>query len=151
MDNKKFTNNEERENYLEEKFHEERQKQEENLLVDFDKAIEEEQNKNKPYKIKFLGKIYYVPYQMPFDFSLFFFRYCYKKINGKIVVSVPDDKLDKFIILMIGHEVVRALENTKYRPSLDFVFKELAAPILSKWGYDVNSNNNTENNIEKKI
>jgi hypothetical protein len=89
---------------------------------------------------------------MPFDFSIFFFRHCYKKINGKIVMSVPEDKMDRFITLMFGNEIVRSLENSKERPSLNFVFETLATQIMSKWGYDVNSgNNNTENNTEKKI
>lgn len=147
MDNKKFNNNKEREEFLDQKFEELQEIQEADLLMDFDKAIEEDQK--KPYTIKFLKKYYEVPRQMPFDFATFFFRYCYKKINGKIVVDVPEERIFQFIQLMFGNEMIRALEsNKKKRVSVDMVFDKLAMTILEKWGYGVSKKGN---NAEKKI
>lgn len=146
--NKKFQNNEERGKYLDEKFEEIQEAQEADLLLDFDKAIEEK--KENPYKIKFIGKYYDVPRQMPFNFATFFFRYCYKKINGKITIDVPEDKIFMFIQLMFGNEMIKALENNKQRVGIDMVFDKLALVILEKWGYGIKSKKNN-NSTEKKI
>lgn len=145
MDNKKFQSNKDREKFLDEKFEEIQEAQEADLLLDFDKAVEEA--KEKPYKIKFLGNYYDIPRQMPFNFATFFFRNCYKKVKGNITVEVPDEKLYLFIQLMFGNEFLRALENNRKRISIDVVFEKLAVTILNKWGYGVNS---TKNKMQEK-
>lgn len=145
---KRFKDNEARSNYLDQELDKLVKDQENNLLVDFDKAIEEYQNKNNFYKVKFLNEIYNIPKQMPFNFGTFFFRYCYKKINGKITIDVPDEKIMLFIELMFGKEILIPLESTDNKAPLDFVFEKLAMPILEKWGYGVK---NKSQNMEKKI
>lgn len=145
--NNKFTSNEERENFLDQKFKELQAIQEADLLLDFDKAIEEVSE--NPYKIAYAGKFYDVPRQMPFNFATFFFRHCYKKINGKLTIDVPDDKIFQFIQLMFGNEMIRALESNR-NISVDSVFEKLAIPILEKWGYGVNKDNGKYSS-QKKI
>lgn len=144
---KNFKNNDERTKYLDEQLEEIQETQEEELLIDFDKAIEELEE--KPYHIKFINKIYEVPRKMPFEFATFFFRYCYKKVKGKVMIDVPDDKLYQFIQLMFGNEMITALEtNSKRCINVDMVFDKLALKILDKWGYGVQKRQNKQ---EKKI
>src|SRR4030042_58829 len=88
---KKLKSNEEREAFLEEKFEQIQEEQEAGLLLDFDKAIEEKQA--KPFTIKILGKFYNIPKQMPFKFATFFFRHCYKKVNGKLTAFPLEHQL----------------------------------------------------------
>ncbi|OFW61774.1 MAG: hypothetical protein A2Z35_05955 [Actinobacteria bacterium RBG_19FT_COMBO_36_27] len=143
---KKLKSNEEREAFLEEKFEQIQEEQEAGLLLDFDKAIEEKQA--KPFTIKILGKFYNIPKQMPFKFATFFFRHCYKKVNGKLTVDVPEEKLFLFIQLMFGNEMLVALEHSNV--SVEDVFDTLALEILSKWGYDIKGKKGNAANTEKK-
>ena len=138
--------NAEKEKILDEKFNELQEIQEENLLIDFDKAIEE--YKSKPYYVKFNNKYFDVPRNMPLDFSMFFFRHCFKKVNGKTLIDVPEDKMFQFIKLMFGNDMLISLENSKKRIGIDQVFETLAMPILNKWGYGTVKNKN--NNIQEK-
>ena len=131
----KLNNNEDREKFLDDKLEEIKEQQEAELLIDFDQALKEKENKDKPYTVKFEGKYFNVPREMPFDFSVFFFRHCLKKKNGTIDMNLPEDKMMEFIKLMFGADMLRALETSKKRPSIDFVFSKLSAPILEKWGY----------------
>lgn len=131
----RFTSNKEREEYLDSQLNELAEHQEAELLLDFDKAIEEHEKQNIPYKIKFNNKFHFVPREMPFDFATFFFRYCYKKVNGKIKMDVPEEKMMRFIELMFGKDMLRALESGKKRVDMLFVFEKLSMKILDKWGY----------------
>lgn len=143
--NKNAKNNKDREEYLENKFNVLQQNQEEELLLDFDKCIDE--NKN-PFQIKFLNKKFELPRQMPFSFATFFFRHCYKKNNGKITVDVPEDKILRFIELMFGQEMLKALESNP-KVGINDVFDKLAVKVLDEWGYGVKGK--TEGQTEKKI
>jgi hypothetical protein len=136
--------NNERMALLDEKLDELRDEQEKDLLLDFDKAIEEKQG--KPYTIKFKNEIYEIPCQMPFNFSTFFFRYCYKKQNGKVIIEVPEDRMIQYIELMFGKKFVNALE--KSTVTVDMVFDDLSTTILGKWGYGIDKKSN---DMEKKI
>lgn len=129
--------NDKREGYLDEQLKKLADNQEAELLLDFDAALEEEQA--KPYAVKFDGKVYYVPHEMPLAFATFFFRYCYKKNNGRVILEVPEDRMMQFIELMFGKEMLRALEVSKKAVSIRVVFDKLAGTILSKWGYNVQS------------
>jgi len=139
--------NDKRESYLNDQLKILADNQEAELLLDFDAAVEEVEE--KPYKIKFNGKIYDVPREMPLGFATFFFRYCYKKINNKVTLEVPEDRMMQFIELMFGKEMLRALETSKKAVSIDLVFNKLAGTILAKWGYNVQSNNSETS--QKKI
>lgn len=109
--------------------------QEADLLVDFDKIIDEKSK--KPLVIKFQEKLYQVPADMPFSFAMFFFRHCFKKKNGVQTISCPEDKLGTFIELMFGQSFLNALENAKnIKVGLNFVMEELSPKILREWGYD---------------
>lgn len=147
----RFLNNEERTKYLESQFEKEQEFQEAELLIDVDQAIKEEQEKNKQYKIVFRNKSFYVPSQMPFNFSIFFFRYCFKKINGKTQIDVPETKLYQFIQLMLGENFLKSLETSNDSFSLEFVFETIASKILKLWGYDVGSGSKNKTTPEKKI
>lgn len=136
--NNKFKNNEERLAYLNSKQDEIAVRQEGELLIDFDKALEE--SKEEQIKVKFLNKHYQVPASMPFNFSIFFLRNCYKKVNGKMTVVVPDEYLVKFITMMFGNDFMTALENTKdVRITMGIVFSKIVPVILDKWGYNVDT------------
>jgi len=136
--NDKFKNNEERLAYLNTKQDEIAVRQEGELLIDFDKALEE--SKEEQIKVKFLNKYYQVPTSMPFNFSIFFLRNCYKKVNGKMTVVVPDEYLVKFITMMFGNDFMTALENTKdVRITMGIVFSKIVPAILDKWGYNVDT------------
>lgn len=148
--NSKFTNNEERENFLEEKFEEIQEIQEADLLVDFDQAIKEKAE--KPLYIKFIGKTFEVPRKMPFKFATFFFRYCYKKEHGKIKIDVPEERLFQFMQLMFGNDFLTSIERNKKNISLELVFDVISVPILDKWGYGIDQKKKAmHNNTQKKI
>jgi hypothetical protein len=137
--------NEQREEYLNQQVSKIAENQEAELLLDFDAAIEEQSK--IPYKVKFLGKIFDVPTEMPLGFATFFFRYCYKKSNGKAFIEVPEDRMIQFIELMFGKEMLRALETAKTPVSIDLVFNKLASSILEKWGYNTQHPVNTQKKI----
>jgi hypothetical protein len=129
---------------LDEKLEELKADQEKDLLLDFDNAIKEKQA--KPLTIKFQDEIFEIPASMPFNFSTFFFRYCYKKLNGKIKIEVPEDRMIQFIELMFGKKFVTALERSTI--TVDMVFDTLASTILDKWGYSINKKSD---DMEKKM
>lgn len=120
--------------------------EENDLFYDFDKAIEEANI--KPFEIKFMNEIIKVPAEMPFDFSMFFFRNCVKKVNGKEVVEIPDSCVYEFMLLMFGENFISKLEKT--RLGLNFIFETVALKILKKWGYDIKAPAKKEN-VQKKI
>lgn len=120
--------------------------EEESLFYDFDKAIEEKGE--KPLKIKFNKINFLVPSQMPFDFSMFFFRNCMVKVDGKQIFNVNEDDIVQFITLMFGNEFLESLE--KSRISIKMIFEDLALKILNKWGYAIDAKVKSEN-VQKKI
>ena len=72
--------------------------EEKELFFDFDKAIEEKGK--KPLQVRFQNICFDVPHDMPFDFSMFFFRKCLRKENGKQVFDVKEEDIVEFITLM---------------------------------------------------
>jgi len=148
MSNGKFQNNEERSNYLDSQLNELAKHQEAELLIDFDQAIDEYEKEKTPYSIIFNGKTFLVPREMPFDFATFFFRYCYKKEKGSTRMEVPEDKILRFIELMFGKSMLQSLESGTKRVNMDLVFQKLALPILEKWGYDLQDNEEAKKKIQ---
>src|SRR4030066_187585 len=134
--------NDKRESYLNDQLKILVDHQEAELLLDFDAAMEEVEG--QPYKVKFNNKIYDVPREMPLGFATFFFRYCYKKNNGKVILEMPEDRMMQFIELMFGKEKRRALEISKKAVSIDLVFNKLAGTILATWA----SNKDNRNFVE---
>jgi predicted Ser/Thr protein kinase len=134
-------NNNDRIKYLNEKHKEIIQNQENTLVIDFDKAIQE--NKEEKIVVKFLNKNYYLPATMPFKFSTFFLRYCLKKENGKMNVIIPDDKILTFIEYMFGNSFMEALDNSQDdKITINIVLETLVPPIMKKWGYSINASHN---------
>lgn len=128
---RKSKTNEERIAYLNAKTQELVEREEEELVLDFDQALEEKEQ--KPIKVKFQGKIYEVPSQMPFNFAMFFFRNCYKKVGGKVRIEIPEGMMVKFIELMFGEEFTKAVEGANV--SVNFVLETMAMRVLDGWGY----------------
>lgn len=148
--NDKFKNNEERIKYLNQKHEEMAINQEDTLVLDFDEALKEESAEN--LKIKLLGKYYDLPKDIPFNFSTFLLRYCYKKVRGKLIMSIPDDKLYTFLELMIGKDFVKDLENSNNRNvSINFIFQKVVPKIMEEWGQNVDFNSDKVKNLQKKM
>ena len=132
MADKKVVSNEERVAFLNAKAEEICKREEDELVLDFDQALAEKAQ--KPIKVRFQGKVYNVPAQMPFNFAMFFFRNCYKKVGGNMQVQVPEEKLPQFVELMFGKEFLNTVENTDV--PMNFVFETIAQSIMAKWGYE---------------
>ncbi len=142
--------NEKRLELLENKFEEIKERQESELTCDFDKALEEYVKKKERLTVRFLGKIYELPQSVPFNFSTFFLRYCIKKVNGKQVVSIPDDKILQFIKLMFGQKFLIALETSNnVNVSIEFVNETIVPFVMKQWGYDIDNENVKD--LQKKI
>lgn len=138
MNEERKMNNEERLNFLNEKESEIEKREEKELTFDFDKALEESKKKEEYMTLKLGGRIFKIPVKMPYNFGIFFLRYGFKKVNGKMTVDLPDDKVNEFILLMFGQEFSNFLIHQKDQSiSIEFVFSNIVPPILDKWGYAV--------------
>ncbi len=133
---KKLTTNEDRIAFLNAKTEELSVQQEEELVADYDAALKEYQEKNKPHKVKFKGKVFDVPRSIPFAFSLFYMRNCIKKENGATIFFIPDDKQGEFLEKMFGPKFLAVLEESD-DVELNFIFSTLVADIMGKWGYNI--------------
>jgi len=122
------------------------------LILDFDAAMAEEKASSKKIVIKFLNEEFVLPAKIPFNFSVFFLRYCYKKINGTFTIVMPEDKLIQYIELMFGKEFLNKLErNRDPYLSFMFVFTEIVPKVMKEWGYDINVDPEKIKSIQKKI
>ena len=140
--------------YLDNKFNEIKRNEEKDLVIDFDKAVEEHYNKSQKLKVKFMGKYYEVPSEMSFNFAMFFFRNCMRTDDqtGKTIFDIPDSKIQEFIERMFGSDFLEALEScNNHKVTMSFVFKNLSMEILEKWGYKINPENENKNLTQKKI
>ena len=145
--NTKFKDNAERIQYLENKQAEIAQNQEDNLVFDFDEALKED-SKQK-IEIRLLEKTYYLPQKMPFSFSTFFLRHCYRKINGKWTIAFEDKYLMPFLELMFGRKFLDDLERSRdNRISMMFVYEQIVPKIMKEWGYNVNPNDQKKMSIQ---
>ncbi len=133
---KKLANNEDRIAFLNQKAEEISQNQEEELVTDYDEALQEYKQGSTPHKVKFKGKIFDIPRSMPFSFSLFYMRNCIKKRKGKTVFEIPEDKISEFIEKMFGKDFLDTL-NDSDDVELGFVVHRLIPDIMDKWGYNI--------------
>ncbi len=117
--------------------------QEEELVADYDAALEEWQHEHKPYKVKFKGHTFEIPRSIPFNFSLFYMKNCVKKQQGKTIFTIPDDKQVEFIEKMFGKKFLELLEKAD-DVELDFVFSKLVPDIMHKWGYTIQGSQETK-------
>lgn len=99
--------------------------------IDFDRAYEEYQNKNKPIKIKFKGRTFSIPASVPTQFYVFYLRNCIRNENGKQIVDIPTDKMPEFIKLMFGEEFYEFIIQNEIE--FEFVIGKMASGILEKW------------------
>jgi hypothetical protein len=99
--------------------------------IDFDRAYEEYQNKNKPIKIKFKGRTFNIPASVPTQFYVFYLRNCIRNENGKQIVDIPTDKMPEFIKLMFGEEFYEFIIQNEIE--FEFVIGKMASGILEKW------------------
>lgn len=147
---KNFKDNIDRIKYLTEKQEEISTRQENNLVLDFDQALKEANKKQ--IEIKLLGKTYFLPSEMPFNFSTFFLRHCYKKVKGQFIVMMPEDKMLEFLELMFGRRFVQSLENSNNsNVSMLFVFQNIVPKVLKEWGYDTDVDPKQLEEIQKKM
>jgi len=120
-----------------------KERESQDITLDFDEAIKEHETKNKPIQIKLKGKIYELPSSMPFTFLLYFSRHCVKKKKGKEMIEVPNDKVWEFIEKMFGAEFTKAIE--KHNIGLETVMDTFVPRVLEAWGYKASEED------EKKI
>lgn len=135
--------NEDRILFLDQKAAELQQVQQEDLVADYDEALREYENQNKPHYVKFAGEVFAVPREMPFNFAAFYFRHCIRKVRGKTEMVVPEDKLYEFIELMFGREFLSVLERSDV--GMNFVFERIVPDIMKMWGHDVNAEKKQKN------
>ncbi|TPE66378.1 hypothetical protein [Halalkalibacterium halodurans] len=128
---------EERLSLLDQKADELSRIQQDQLVADYDEAIAEHENGDKPKYVKFAGEYFEISKEMPFRFATFYFRHCVRKVKGKTQMEVPEDKMFEFIELMLGKKFLERLEQSD--AGVHFVFKHIVPDIMSMWGYDVKS------------
>jgi len=143
-------NNDERIKYLNEKHKEISDRQEKELYIDFDEALQDEQKKEEYITIKLLNKKYKIPSKMPFNFSTFFLRYCYKRVGKKYAVVMPEEKMQEFLELMLPKQLFIDIYKSKEQCiSTEFIWGKIVPKIMSLWGYDINPEKAKE--LEKKM
>jgi hypothetical protein len=148
----RFENNAERIAYLEDKHEEMKINKEKDLILDFDKALEEEKNSSSKIKIKLIGKYYDLPRDIPFNFSTFLLRNCYKRVGGKTIMFIPDDKVFQFLELMFGKNFIMDIEKSKNRDiSITFIFDNIVPEIMKQWGQQVDFKSQAAQGYQKKI
>lgn len=150
MKDTKNMSNEERLKYLEEQHEKISTNQENKLLIDFDEAYKEELD-DSYFEIKINNKIFQIPSEMPFNFNTFFLRHCLKKVKGKNIVIIPDDKIMTFYELMFGNELVEDLEANNNKYSSNFIMTKIVPVILKQWGLDTDASQEKIDELQKKM
>ncbi|GAK03124.1 hypothetical protein JCM19037_1417 [Geomicrobium sp. JCM 19037] len=129
--------NAEKLHYLNEKADEISQIQQESLAADYDVALKEYNEKDKPKVVKFNNEYFPVAKEMPFKFATFYFRHCVRKVQGKTQMEVPEDRMYEFIELMFGEKFLSSLERSE--AGINFVFQHIVPDIMGMWGHDVDT------------
>jgi hypothetical protein len=135
---KKNLTNEERKKFLNEKLKEVEKIETEELAIDFDEALKEYESKNAPHKIKFKGKIFNIPFTMPFTFGMFYMRYCLVKKEDGVYFEIPTDLMSEFIEKMFGQDFLDGLEMEK-DVEMNFIIGVLIPKIMELWGSPIKS------------
>lgn len=108
------------------------------LAIDFDEALKEYSSKNKSHKIKFKGRVFNIPFTMPFTFGMFYMRNCLVRRDGGVFFEIPTDLMAEFIDKMFGKEFLEML-NMEQDVELNFIVGVLVPQIMELWGHAVNT------------
>lgn len=99
-------------------------KQQDDLVIDFDQAVEEYRQKNSPIKIKFGGRYYEAPRDAPADVMMFIIR----NTEGG---AMSDEDLHRFMGMVLGQEFLDAL--AKSNVPLKLVGDKVTTRIFEEW------------------
>lgn len=132
---RQFRSNDERILFLNQAAEELARRQAENLVADYDAALAEYRDKNRPFVVRFGGRNYELPRSMPFAFTMFYLRHCLQRRGGRTVFEVPDDRLGEFLTLMFGRRFARDIETSGVE--VNFVMSRIVPDIMGRWGLSV--------------
>lgn len=104
------------------------------LVIDFDEDVEEWEREHQPIVVKLGGHKYKIPSNTPTDFAVFYLRHCLSERNGKLLFAVPEDKVDRFLELMLGPEILEHLAGSPV--PLNVVLQRLVPRVFDLWGLD---------------
>lgn len=134
----------------------ERNKQETELIIDFDKAVEAQ--KEKAIKIKYKGKTYTVPGETPQWYMNIVLRKLHeaRSLNWEELteeqiidrLEVTDEQHDDIFRRLFGNEFVETYLNDNMVSKM-MLTDELLNPILEKWGW-IAVQDTTEKKNQKK-
>lgn len=134
----------------------ERSKQETELIIDFDKAVEAQ--KEKAIKIKYKGKTYTVPGETPQWYMNIVLRKLHeaRSLNWEELteeqiidrLEVTDEQHDDIFRRLFGNEFVETYLNDNMVSKM-MLTDELLNPILEKWGW-IAVQDTTEKKNQKK-
>lgn len=130
--------NEERRKFLNEQLKDVEKQEEVSLSIDFDEALHEYETKNAPHKIKFKGKVYEIPFTMPFSFGMFYMRHCLVKRDSGVFFEIPTDLMSTFIEKMFGQNFLNALD-MEQDVEMNFIVGVMIPQIMELWGHSVNT------------
>lgn len=130
--------NEERKKFLNEQLKDVEKQEEVSLAIDFDEALNEYSTKNVPHKIKFKGKVYEIPFTMPFSFGMFYMKHCLVKRDKGVFFEIPTERMSEFIEKMFGQKFLNALDMEK-DVEMNFIVGVMIPQIMELWGHSVNT------------
>lgn len=120
--------NEEIKQRLQESVQEDRQKQQERLVIDFDEAVAEE--RAKAIDVRFDGAVYQLPPNAPAWLPLFINRH---SKNGVL----PDEYNLELIERLLGKEFAdKIVDGGNNFVSFESVNKRILEPVMKEWGLD---------------
>lgn len=128
---------------LDKALRDERKRQEEDLVIDFDQAVEAQ--KEKAIKIKYKGRVYTVPSETPQWYMNLILRKVHetRKLDFSSMseeeiiekLEVSDNEHDDIFRRLFGDEFVDMYLNDNM-VSKKMLTDELLNPILKKWGWE---------------
>lgn len=105
-----------------------KQRQQEELIIDFDQAVAEE--KAKAIKVKFEGQTYELPKSTPAWLPLFINKHA----DESGVVS--DEKNLEMIAALLGKEFAAKVADDKNNfVSFELVNQKILKPVMDEWGF----------------
>lgn len=106
-----------------------KQKQQDELIIDFDQAVAEE--RAKAIKVKFEGKAYELPNSTPAWLPLFINKHADE--NG----VVSDEKNLEMIAALLGKDFAEKVADDKNNfVSFELVNSEILKPVMDEWGFN---------------
>ena len=142
---------------LDQALNQERQRQERDLVIDFDQAVEAQ--KDKAIKIKYKGKTYTVPGETPQWYMNLILRKLHESrqidfssmTEEQIIerLEVSDNEHDDIFRRLFGDEFVNSYLNDNM-VSKAMLTDKLLNPILEKWGWmPVQDTSEKKTNLDK--